>query len=127
MILAGDKVMASEVGQFDFDMWADLAKKDPAAFEAKRREEIQKVMSLAKGRNQKRLEGLQWRIDMGRRLNPHPLASCAKIFNMMWDSMYGERGLLDAINMLNHDADQALLAKTRHPKSGDVLNFKSLP
>lgn len=82
---------------FDFEEWALLAKTDPQAFEAKRGEAIAHLIAGASPRMQTRLRGLQWRIDMDRRRASNPLSSCMQIFNQMWKSVYGERGLLDAL------------------------------
>lgn len=82
---------------FDFEDWASLAKTDPQAFEAKREEAISQLISGASPHMQTRLRGLQWRIDMERSRASNPLSSCMLIFNQMWHSVYGERGLLDAL------------------------------
>jgi hypothetical protein len=83
---------------FDFEEWALLAKTDPQAFESKREEVIARLISGASPRMQTRLRGLQWRIDMDRRLATNPLSSCMQIFNQMWSSVYAEGGLLDALH-----------------------------
>lgn len=84
--------------EFDFEEWASLAKTDPEAFEAKRGEVIARFIENASPRMRSRLRGLQWRIDMERRRASNPLSSCMCIFNQMWASVYGERGLLDALH-----------------------------
>ena len=83
---------------FDFEEWALLAKTDPQAFEARREEVIAQLISGASPRMQTRLRGMQWRINMDRRRASNPLSSCMQIFNQMWTSVYGERGLLDALH-----------------------------
>jgi hypothetical protein len=83
---------------FDFEEWASLAKTDPEAFEARREQVIAQLISGATPRMQTRLRGLQWRIDTERRRSSNPLSSCMNIFNQMWTSVYGERGLLDALH-----------------------------
>ena len=83
---------------FNFEEWAALAKSDPQAFEAKREEVIEQLISGASPRMQTRLRGLQWRIDMDRARASNPLASCMQMFNKMWASVYGEGGLQDALN-----------------------------
>ena len=102
---------------FDFEEWALLAKTDPEAFEAKREQAIAQLIEKATPRMQTRLRGLQWRIDMDRRRSSTPLSSCMKIFNQMWASVYGERGLLDAL----HGFDCGPLPE-RSP--ADVLNLE---
>ncbi len=85
---------------FDFEEWVLLAKTDPQAFEAKRAEEIARLIAKASPHSQSRLHGLQWKIDMERQRASNPLSSCMRIFNLMWDSVYGERGLLEALYRL---------------------------
>ena len=86
---------------FDFEEWALLAKTDPQAFEARREEVIAQLISGASPRMQTRLRGMQWRINMDRRRASNPLSSCMQIFNQMWTSVYGDRGLLDALHGLD--------------------------
>ena len=92
--------MQTEMSHFDFEQWAALAKTDPEAFEAKRQAEIRRVIEQAPLHLRCRLEGVQWRVDMMRRKCRHPMAACAKTFNMMWESVYGDHGLLDALQSL---------------------------
>jgi len=89
---------------FDFEEWALLAKTDPQAFEAKREAEIARLIDKASPRSQTRLRGLQWRVDTERQRVSNPLSSCMRIFNLMWDSVYGERGLLEALHGLEGHA-----------------------
>ena len=90
----------SPESDFDFEEWALLAKTDPEAFEAKRKESIARLIAGASPASQTRLNGLQWRIDTERRLASTPLSSCIQIFNQMWKSVYGERGLQEALRGL---------------------------
>ncbi len=85
---------------FDFEGWVLLAKTDPQAFEARRESEIARLIADAAPRMRSRLRGLQWKIDAERNLATNPLSSCVRIFNQMWDSVYGERGLLEALHGL---------------------------
>ena len=117
--------MQTDVSQFDFDMWSNLAKTDPEAFEAKRQEEIKRVIDRAPERLRRRLEGVQWRIEMVRRLHHHPLAACARTFNMMWDSMYGDHGLLEAIKALTIKDVPAQVSRQKQATSAEVLYFRS--
>lgn len=90
--------MSLNNSEFDFDVWAALAKANPEAFEAKRREVIEQFIADVPPQRQARMRGLQWRVDIERAQYRHPLASCAHLFNMMWSSVYGEAGLVDALN-----------------------------
>jgi len=83
---------------FDFETWAALAKADPQAFEAQRRVVIAEALAAMPPHQQARMRGLQWRIDMERTRYRHPLVSCTRVFNQMWSTVYGEGGLVDALN-----------------------------
>lgn len=83
---------------FDFDAWKALAAHDPEAFERQRREVLDQAIAAAPERLQKRLTGLQWRIDTERRLARNPLSSCIGIYEKMWSQVYDEGGLLDQLN-----------------------------
>ncbi len=83
---------------FDFDAWAALAEADPQAFEAQRHAAIEALIAESRPELQRRLRGLQWRLDMERRRYHHPLAACTHAFNAMWESVYGEGGLVEALN-----------------------------
>lgn len=85
---------------FDFDDWYALAKTDPEGFERRRQVEIKKLIDDAPAAMRTRLERLQWRIDRERERHPSPMITCQKVFEMMWDRVYGDGGLLDSINVL---------------------------
>ncbi len=85
---------------FDFDGWMHLAKTDPEKFEEKRAEAIESIISSAPESSQRRLRGLQWRIDMERKRCKTPLESCVRIYDMLIDYVYSEKGLLNCINQL---------------------------
>ena len=82
----------------NFKELAKLASTDPEAFEEKREEAIENfIRSAPTESRRKRLRHLQWQIDGIRRRSQSPLGACVKITNMMWDSVYGKGGLLDAL------------------------------
>lgn len=100
----------------DFEQWAALAKSDPEAFEEKRRAIIAQFIGDAPPHRQARLQGLQWRIDVERGRYRHPLMSSVHLFNKMWTSVYGEGGLVDAL--------QGNVEAAEHQAA--VLPFKSV-
>lgn len=51
---------------FDFETWERLAKQDPALFERKRAEAIERIINSAPASKQQRLRGLQWQVDQTR-------------------------------------------------------------
>ncbi len=83
--------------QFDFDEWAILAADDPAAFEAHRAALIEAFIDSTPRERQQRLRRLQWKIDRTRECAPNPVAACIRISKMMWDSLLGDGGLLEAL------------------------------
>ena len=79
---------------FDFDQWRDLAESDPAAFEAARAAAIEELIQQIPEDRQRRLQGLQWRIDTVRSLAPNPTAAFLSLSEMMWDSFYRQQAVL---------------------------------
>lgn len=115
---------------FDFDEWSALAKSDPVTFEQKRLALIEEFLRELPPHDQKRLRGLQFRIDMERRRARTPMAACLKLSAMMWDSLLGSRGLKNALDSLLATAvsgslPPALAAPPVH--TADVLPFRKLP
>ncbi len=106
---------------FDFDTWAALAREDAEAFERRRQELLEQFIAQAPAHLQERLRRLQWRIDAERRRYKHPLKSCMALHAMMWESMYGSGGLLEALNSLR---DPLLGKPQSSPRSGDILPFR---
>jgi hypothetical protein len=86
--------------KFDFEEWQKLAESDPEAFELRRQQEIESLITSVPSNRQQRLRGLQWRVDMERQKTRDPLLGCQKVFNLMWKSVYGDHGLLQALNGL---------------------------
>lgn len=83
--------------QIDFDAWAALAQRDPRAFEQRRAEVIEDFLQQIPPDRQLPLRRLQWRIDRTRERAPNPLSACIQISQMMWDSVLGNGGLLEAL------------------------------
>jgi len=80
---------------FDFDTWADLAKRDPAAFEEARRLVVERLIAAC--RDQERLRRLQWRIDAERHRAKTPLKACLRLSSMMWETFADLRGALNRL------------------------------
>ena len=109
--------------QFDFDNWAQLAKDDPQAFEAKRLSVIEDLIDQAPPALRQRLRGLQWRIDMERERCKTPLQACIRISNMMWDMIYADRGFLWSLQVLA-DPDGLIDALPTYAQSAEVVHLK---
>lgn len=108
---------------FNFDEWAELAKQDSAAFEAKRRETLQQAINDCAGteREKRMLNGLQFKVDMIRRKHKTPLGACVAISDML---MHNVRYLIhmDVADMYEH---------ARHPHlsspSATIIPFTDKP
>jgi len=105
--------------QFDFDTWAEIAKTDPERFEEMRLELINDLFDQAPDHLKQRLEGQQWQIDQVRRQAGSPLAACIQISQKMWDSVYGEKGLLTAL-----EEPQKLMHSTSKDNVEKVISLK---
>lgn len=109
----------SDAYKIDFEEWAALARSDPDAFEARRRQVIEALIQSAPAHRQGRLRGLQWRIDQIRRTSKTPLAACLRISQLMWDSVYGRGGLLEALARLGG----TLSGEKTSPPAARILKF----
>lgn len=108
----------------NFDEWSALASTDPEAFERLRASLVNQVLDHSPERRQERLRGLQWRIDKVRERSATPLAACIRISGMMWDSVMGEGGLVEALQGLRK------LEPPRVKRAGttaQVLPFRPVP
>jgi len=108
---------------FDFDYWRNLAKKDPEAFEAARKLEIDQYISSLKSEDvQDRMRRLQWRVNTERRRSKNPMDSAIRIYDMMWDSV-GKN--FEAIQDLSEHFKPEGERKTKKSAPGaKVLTFK---
>lgn len=71
----------------NFEEWASLARQDRAAFEKKRAAAIRRCIAETAHDEaaRRRLNGLQFRIDMLRRKHKNPLGACIALSQMMMD------------------------------------------
>lgn len=69
---------------FDFDEWAALAKMAPDEFEQRRRNVLEKLIANSTANN-RRLRGLQCRIDMERIRARTPMKACLRLSTLMSD------------------------------------------
>lgn len=105
---------------FDFDHLAELAQRAPEDFETVRRRMIAQIIDSAPEASRRRLNGLQWQVDMVRDRAGTPMGACVEISRMMWDSVAGEGGLLESIQRLT---DPAEANPPPLPAPGEVLRF----
>lgn len=108
-------------GRLDFNEWMDLASSDPETFEARRRQMVQELIERSPPERRHRLRCLQWRIDRIRDRSGTPLAGCLSLYEMMWDSLLGDGGLVEAINRgVGHPPQ-------RRPKTAEIVHLPASP
>jgi len=91
-----------KTGDFDFDYWTNLAKKDPEAFEVARKVEIEKHISGLEDATQERMRRVQWRVEMERLRSSSELDAASRIYDMMWESVgQSVRALDDLAELIN--------------------------
>lgn len=114
----------NESSSFNFEEWAELARNNPEAFEQRRKEVIEEAIAQSPEAIQQRLRCIQWRVDMERMRYKDPLVACARIYNMMWELVYKDGGLLDALNQLGeYNVDEQ--GEIKEKKRAKILAFKS--
>jgi hypothetical protein len=108
--------MLSTANHLTFDAWVELAHSDPAEFELQRSRVLQQAIERARRPEQRqRLQGLQWRIDKIRECSKTPMAACVRMYDMMWDSVLGDNGMLDILNRLHEDRPVAARLSKKAP------------
>lgn len=105
--------------KFDFDTWAEMARKDPQAFELERKLLIERAIMKAPPEKRQRLRCLQWKLDQIRDLASTPMSACLQINRLLWEHICSERGLLRSIERL-----QSLAGDPEAPPStAKILQF----
>ncbi len=108
--------------KLDPDELIALARTDPRAFEQRRLQLIEEVISAAPETQRARLRGLQFRIDLERQRAVTALGACVKLNTMMWDSFVVLR---DGLSQL---ANQGLARpKANGARSARVIPFVTSP
>lgn len=93
---------------------SQLARDDPAAFEAVRQQLIGDLIGRAPEPVKKRLEGLQFRLEHVRRRSRSSLGATVKIYQMMWQSFMSLRD-----EMIHFRAPAA-----RPQRNAEVIEFR---
>lgn len=75
----------------DHDELSRLARDDPEAFEALRKQLISQLIERAPRHLQRRLEGVQFRVDAVRARSRNALGATVKVYQLMWGSFLGLR------------------------------------
>jgi hypothetical protein len=111
----------NSVNDIDFDYWAKLASTDPQKFEQLRQDKISATIAKATSQRQKRLRGLQWRIDLIREQHKDSAtAACLAISGLMWETF--ER----LAEVLQSQTENGLSASTP-PMQVNIIPFPVKP
>ena len=100
---------------FDFEYWAGLWKRDPEAFEAERSRLMEMFIASVPKQKRQRLRAVQWRVDMMRKQAKTPMAASFRLQQMMWESLCGDHGLLNALDVLRGAQQQDLEVRQPAP------------
>lgn len=113
--------------EIDFDAWMALYQSDPEEFEQCRSKLIQSVIDSAPRHHRRRLEGLQFQIDMERRRTDSPMKSCLRISSMMWEMLYKMRANLN--ELLEQRDPEAITtpSPSKQSENADILEFSPRP
>ena len=103
-----------------FDVLVDMARNDPQRLEALRRKLTESVIAGADTeQKRRRLEGLQFRIDLERRRARSPLAATIKISEMMCHSLAALHRSMVTPFVAEEISDP--------PRTAKILEFPGLP
>lgn len=83
--------------EFNFNAWAELAARDPAAFEAQRQALLEAFIRTFPPERQTKMRALQAQIEQVRQQADTPLAACDQIAELMWSSFAGDDGLIASL------------------------------
>jgi hypothetical protein len=79
-----------------FKILERMAKEDPEALEQLRLAHVEAIIAEAGESNERRLRGLQFRIDAIRRGSSNPMAACLRISKLMHDSLIDLNSVLQS-------------------------------
>lgn len=109
--------------EFEFEYWLELAESDPDAFEDERSKMIETVISSSPAQYQHRLRQTQWKIDTIRQVSPNPLASCMRIYDLLMDKAYGDKGFVNCLENLVGNLNEYHEALPQNKKN-QILELK---
>ncbi|MFV2059426.1 MAG: DUF3135 domain-containing protein [Gammaproteobacteria bacterium] len=101
----------------DFDKWAELARRNPQAFEKLRSQFLANALNHITDSKRHKFECLQWRVDKIRQTTKTPLSACIKISQLMWDSF-------DELQQQYTDENSYTNKASQPDKSAKILPFQ---
>ena len=113
----------------EFDELVDLARNQPEELEALRLLMIEDVINSASSEAQRRrLEGLQFKVDMERRRAASPLAATIKLSEMMCQSLADlHRSLITPMEQIIEPVEEAIAGDAHGPVAAARHGAKILP
>ncbi|GEM_PF-4036548 len=103
--------------------WARLAQQDPDAFEAMRAALLDEFIRNSPPHIQRRLEGIQWKVDLIRERAESPAEVLAGISEMMWESAEHLRQKhLELVDLCSGKKSDSSTVQ----KSAQILNFSQV-
>ena len=100
-----------------------LYESDPELFERRREALIRSTIDSAPEKHQRRLNGLQFQIDMERQRSESSLQGCMRISSMMWERFDDLRSTLNSISNPENSDGVSLPVKKESQASADILEF----
>ena len=73
---------------FDFESWFKLFESNPEEFEKQRKKVIDEL--IISSREKRRLNGLQFKVDMERKRSKTPIGSCVRLSNILMEHFQSE-------------------------------------
>lgn len=73
---------------FDFEYWRELFESNPEEFEKRRKQVTDEL--IVSCNKQRRLKGLQFKVDMERKRSRNSIGSCVRLSTIMLDHFHSE-------------------------------------
>lgn len=90
------EIFDPQTGHMHFDLVMKLYREDPEKLEKIQRKIVQKLIESAPEEHQRKLKGLQFRVDAQRRLSKNPMQAYLKLSQLFWTE--GFQNFQDALN-----------------------------
>jgi hypothetical protein len=108
---------SARIISLDHEKLRALASNDPEAFERYREKLYQKVVDQAPIELQRRLKGIQFKLNMARKAAGNPISSCMRISEMMHDSFVELKLALANPQKYLHEQ------KSKHVESAEIIQL----
>lgn len=110
--------------KMNWDAWRELAQNNPAEFEVRRKAALEAVINSATPSHQRKLRGLQFRIDLAREHSKHPLGAAIKIHSMMWAEFTELQKALNELREQLNGKSTSLAPAVAQTRTAQVLPFR---